>query len=226
LVKTRIKNPASPAPKRRGGINQASYFGEVCFMTTCKDIADDICVMAVSNDGGGLDRIKKASRRLRWFCTLLMILLPLGTAHFWMFPQSMPSLGHRLPVPITPDVPSSSLFLGFLVSMVSVCVGVWALSRLRKLFALYEKGMIFHHENIKCLRGLGRAIIAWVIAAFVSYPLLSVILTYHRPQGQRLLSVGLSSSDIASLLAGCAVLVIAWVMEQGRHLQEEQALIV
>ena len=51
-------------------------------------------------------------------------------------------------------------------------------------------------------------------------------LTMHNPPGHHIVRVGLSSDNIIVLLIGIVVVLIAWVMEEGRKLQEEQRLTV
>jgi len=56
--------------------------------------------------------------------------------------------------------------------------------------------------------------------------LLSVILTMGKPPGQRLLVVGLDSGDFTGVFVGVVVLIISWVMDEGRKIEEDQALII
>ena len=52
--------------------------------------------------------------------------------------------------------------------------------------------------------------------------LLSVALTLHNPPGQRIFTLDIGSPDLTALLLGNILAVIAWVMEEGRKLQEDQ----
>lgn len=48
----------------------------------------------------------------------------------------------------------------------------------------------------------------------------------HPPPGQRYFSLEFGSADLTALLIGGVLAVIAWVMEEGRKLQEEQDLTI
>jgi len=148
------------------------------------------------------ERIQKASRRLRLACTLAMAGLPVVVALVWVYMNSLPWMKSRLPAEVMGDIPSFSLWLGFLVTMIPTGVAIYGLDKLRRLFGLYERGLIFGQENVACFRGLGRTIIAWVIAEFLCDVLLSTIVTLHHPPGQRILAVGLSSNEVGGLFAG------------------------
>lgn len=174
----------------------------------------------------GIERIKKASRRLRLFCTLLLWLTPVAVAINWVFIEDMPLTQMNLPVPVNPDHPGWVFVLGFLVSMIPAGTAMYAFQKMRNLFGLYAQGIIFGARNVQCYRGLGWAAIYWVIAEFLSRPLHGIVLTWNNPPGQGLLVLSLDSNMIVGLFAGLAALTIAWVMDEGRKIDEEQALIV
>ena len=91
-----------------------------------------------------------------------------------------------------------------------------------RLFRLYEQGQIFRDSNVRCFRNLSRVLIWWFAAGIVQKSLLSIALTLHNPPGQRIITVELGSPDLTALLLGAILAVIAWVMEEGRKLQEDQ----
>jgi hypothetical protein len=95
-----------------------------------------------------------------------------------------------------------------------------------RLFGLYARGMIFTSGNVACYRKLGHVILWSMAASIVHSSLMTVVLTLDNPPGQRMISFGISSSEIARLLIGMTVLLVSWIMEVGREIQEEQQLTV
>jgi hypothetical protein len=79
---------------------------------------------------------------------------------------------------------------------------------------------------VQCYRRLGYILIAEAIANPIHGALLSIALTLHNLPGQRMLSIGLSSRDLTGAIMGGIVLVISWVMDEGRKLEEEQTLTI
>ena len=91
-----------------------------------------------------------------------------------------------------------------------------------KLFHLYENLEIFSNRNVVCLRNLGRILILWVIAQLIYVPLISIVVTFQNPPGERSIAVSLGSADLTALIVGVTLLIISWVMDEGRRLEEEQ----
>lgn len=174
----------------------------------------------------GTMRIQTASRRLRVLCTILMAATPVAIAFSWRFINQMPVSQLNLPVVPNPEHPGVVYFLGFLVSMIPGGVAMYALYQLRALFGLYAEGIIFTLANVRRYRRMGWAAIAYAAASFLSQPLHGLVLSWYNPPGQRLLVLSLNSNVVATIFVGAAVLTIAWVMEEGRRIDEEQALIV
>jgi hypothetical protein len=132
-------------------------------------------------------------------------------------------LTKELPVKITQALPFSTLLLAFIVSMIPGSVAVYAVFNLRKLFGLYEDGVIFSEENVRCFRNLGYALVIWVASILIFRPLSSIVLTLNNTVGERQLVIGIGSSDLTTLLTGLVVVLISWVMNEASKLEDEQA---
>lgn len=174
------------------------------------------------------ERIQIASRRCRIACTVLIFCMPAAAALFWCFFNELYPRVPGIPLPVRVDHAISALsrFLAFLAQTPPICLVMYQLVILRRLFTFYEKGKIFGAENVECYRKLGWMLIIWVGCEVVSNSLLSIALTLDNPPGQRLLTLGVSSGELASLFTGLVVLVISWVMDEGRKIVEEQSLFV
>jgi hypothetical protein len=116
-----------------------------------------------------------------------------------------------------------SLSLAFLASLLPVSVAVYGLGTLRSLFKLYENGIMFSSDNVRYFHRLGYVCIAWVIANAVFTTLISAIITFGNPPGERAIVAQFGTSDMANLIIGAIVLLISWVMDEGRKLEDEQA---
>jgi uncharacterized membrane-anchored protein len=112
--------------------------------------------------------------------------------------------------------------MGFLVTMMPAAVAISGAYYLMRLFHLYEQGQIFRPSNVQCFKKLSRVLIWWFAVGIIHRSLLSVALTLHNPPGQRIFTLGIGSPDLTALLLGGILAVIAWVMEEGRKLQEDQ----
>jgi len=106
-------------------------------------------------------------------------------------------------------IPTSLLILGFF-RVGFLFTGAFVLNRLFRFFA---SASFFTATNTTCIKWLGYLVISdWVVAKF-----LHVI-------GSRALTIGFD--DFAKLAVGFLVILIAWIMDEGRKIQEEQELTV
>ena len=91
---------------------------------------------------------------------------------------------------------------------------VWLLYR---LFGLYSRGVMFGEANVRYIKALGY----WMIGAWViSMPI--QLLQYLQDTERLFFKFNLNGY----FFGGVLVLLLAWIMEEGRKLQEEQSLTV
>jgi hypothetical protein len=173
-------------------------------------------------------RLMAVSRKIRLTCKWLIFCLPVLCALYWTFFNRIYHMGPLppLPVRVDHDLPGLTRFLAFVVDLIPMGVIIYGLGKLEGLFGLYEKGRIFTAQNVAYFRSLGRTLIVWVGFDVVRNSLLSMVLTLDNPPGQRVITVGLGSADFTAIFVGIVVLIISWVMDEGRKIQEDQALIV
>ncbi len=174
-------------------------------------------------------RIINVSSKLRKICIGLIFCLPILSVLFWVdFNRLYAMMGQMIPLPVRLDheLTVRTRFFAFLTNMPPLGVSIYGLLKLKELFRLYEKGFIFTKENVDCFRSFGRTLIVWVACDVASNTLLSIALTIDNPPGRRVIAVGLNSGEFAGMFVGAVVLIISWVMDEGRKIQEEQALII
>ncbi len=175
-----------------------------------------------------LNRIQRVSRIMRVCCTITAFAIPVVLATMWAtfsaWAPTHPEFVHIRP--LADPMPVPSLLLGFAISLIPGGISILAFWRLRALFGLYEQGQIFTAGSIRSLRGFAIAIILFAIAKPLANALLSMALTLSNPPGQKMLAISVGSSDLTTAFIGCVFLIIAWTMDEGRELAEEQAQIV
>lgn len=175
-----------------------------------------------------VDRIRKASRRFRRLFAVAFFLLPLVVGLEWLTITHLPAtmVEHLLPVGVRGELTPLVRLGAFLVSLLPVGVLMAACRTLARLFTLYEQGRIFGPENVACFRRLGVLLFWWVGVGLVYDPLISLVITAANPPGQHVIAVGFSGLDLTALVTGGILSVLAWVMDLGRAIQEDQELTV
>jgi hypothetical protein len=172
-----------------------------------------------------LYRIETVSRIVRFVilgflvCTIgFLLLLPLWSAKAWS-ETSFERLGLQVVVDVL------------------LCVWYW---KLAGLFHFYERGLIFASETIQRIKLLGvLCVINWLLLTcrhlLLPAPAMlpAIPASPHVTVGPpfQVLSLGFFSFSIYGinlglLLAGLIIVIIAWIMDEGRKIQEEQELTV
>lgn len=173
-------------------------------------------------------KIRRVSRRFKRLCTALLWLIPLSLAAYWLFFNQLPEevVRESFAASVSRTQPPYIRCLAFLAGMIPAGALMYAVSGLRRLFGLYMQGRIFTGDNVRCFRRIGYALIWWAGASFVHIPLSSVIMSLENGPGKRMLTVALSSDQAINLLLGGVVLLVSWVMDEGRKLEEDRALTI
>lgn len=154
------------------------------------------------------------------------------TIGFWIFynhlpdsliTMSMKSLGDfSLPEELT----LIQRLLGLLISLVPLAIQMVALVTLLRLLRLYRDGSVFSGAHVACFKRLGQSLVAYACVGIVQKTAIVLVMTMNNPPGKRMLTLGISSDDITLFVVGAIVLMISWVMDEGRKLTEEQTLTV
>jgi hypothetical protein len=145
---------------------------------------------------------------------LLSICLPLGIYEFFGFLFGW----HRF---LSPDIYRVVVLQKVFASAKEMPLGVfwlWVVQQglaffagfiLLRLFWLYSKGVIFSEKNITCIRVQGYCLI---ISNFIDLEMQQFIRD--------------SSVSLSPIILGLLIIFIAWIMDEGRKIQEEQELTV
>jgi len=144
--------------------------------------------------------------------------------------------------PLTPAIPFNQSKWHWFVSILYQLVTAFWFWKLGRLFRFYEQGFIFAPATIRCIKLLGVVcIIGWAlgtVSSFLAHQNVSPVLA-NPPPGAKVVSVsshvhymGFFSFDFGTgvnfgpFVIGIIIVLIAWIMEEGRKIQEEQELTV
>jgi hypothetical protein len=168
-----------------------------------------------------MNRIRIVSRIAKYVC-FVFLAFSVGF-NLWGFIWSAPS---------TDNVGSI-----LLLTTLQIVMWIWYW-KLTRLFHFYERGLIFAAETIRCIKTLGLLyVIGWALTAVLR------LLPKHAPPPTILSShitltathsfhMGFFSFDFGTgidfggLLTAITIILVAWIMDEGRKIQEEQELTV
>ncbi len=177
-----------------------------------------------------LSRIKKFSKFFHLLISFLILVIPLYYILFWGFINHIPKTLitiNSLPVSLTPNEISVKIrIIGFLASLLPFSALTYGLSNLKKLFSFYQEGIVFSFEHVSLFKNIAKALFMWVVLSIVYESIKSVLYSLGNPPGEGVLEISLSSPEISMLMVSGIVLVISWVMEEGRKVTEEAELTI
>lgn len=172
-----------------------------------------------------LQRIRYVSRFFRWVCCAAFgLFIGVGTLAIFM-PDIVGHKGsHSFTISSEPSILLSEFKpetrwlypIMWLVFVAFVCRGVWFFYR---LFSNLEKGQIFCPDNVRCIRCIG----FWLVLM----PLLQVGYEISKLNWANVAPGMIDVSPVFDgFFKGFFVIFVAWIMDEGRKLQEEQELTV
>lgn len=100
----------------------------------------------------------------------------------------------------------------------ALAAGLW---HLRALFRAYGRQEYFSPRGAMHLKRVGQFVAVWVVLGVLCQPLLSVWVTMLRPAGERMISMGFSSSDAVALFLACSIAIIAKILERAGAIHAE-----
>jgi hypothetical protein len=112
------------------------------------------------------------------------------------------------------------------IAWIGVVLGSVVLLKLNfhliKLFGLYADGKLFNSENVYHIRQIGITVLLfpalWVLGAIVPGFLPAEAVARD--------AVGSGHDPYTELIVGAIIIVLAWIMDVGRELREEQDLVI
>lgn len=159
--------------------------------------------------------------------------MPLLEAFIWVSFSSIQDdiLPHGVAVygaMIQGDITSSMKVLGFSVSFFtkSIC-SILALYFLMRLFSLYAQGLIFTALNVRRIRQIGFVLLAKPVLDLLYQALMGLVLTMNNGVTSAYnIPIIFDGSHITGILTALVILLVSWVMEEGRKLKEQEELTI
>jgi len=177
-----------------------------------------------------MHNIQKQSRRVRLFLQCLLPVIPAAIIYFWMTVQTpFDILSAAGIVELSLDIESltqtplsnTTRLLALFTSLLLYGIVLYALTILIRLFRNYENGEIFSLENATYYQKLGYCLFYWVAAGLVYGGVMSVVLSFNNPPGDRILMLSFEGLDLLTLVLGLIVIIISWVMREGYKIADE-----
>jgi hypothetical protein len=180
-----------------------------------------------------LQKVKKYSASLRNLFGFFFVLSILGWLARMRLAWSGPKPGERDVVEIahlvfTGDpVPTDVRILAYVYFTLVLAISLKIFFHLIRLFALYAEGKIFSAANVHQIRQVGYTVlispVLWLLSLFIPLFVATDGVSITTSPSAGLLNIG---GVFNQVILGTILIVIAWIMDVGRELREEQDLVV
>ncbi|CAV27416.1 Conserved hypothetical protein [Vibrio atlanticus] len=184
-----------------------------------------------------MSKIQKQSRRVRMLLQSFLALTPIMVCYFWLTVQTpydfLSEMGiiqfsiemdYFITSPLTVSpLTTTTRIIAMFTSLAMSSILMYALTVLIRLFRNYERGEIFSLENAMSYQKLGYSLFYWVLGSVIYGSLMSVILSFNNPPGDRIFEISFVGMDFLTLILGIIILIISWVMKEGYILADEHS---
>jgi hypothetical protein len=120
----------------------------------------------------------------------------------------------------------TSRILGFLCEGISIAILVIGFWLFIQLMAQFKKGSIFSIGVSELLSKLAKVIFWFALYVPVQRTILTLIMTFQNPPGQRIFMTSITLNDIFIFAASWFFMILTSLMYEGHKLQEDQDLTV
>lgn len=168
-------------------------------------------------------KTRSLSKALYWICTVLMIAAPLSLAvsmlWFWLTGQDLLGLYAQFDIIDPPALWTISLVT--LIGLFFCALYASLLSQARQLFQLYTEGRALTFKSANALRRIGQYLLSIALLRLVTHPVLTLLLTSGNPEGQRQISIAITSTDIGFLIAAGLLTLVGSAMTEAAENAED-----
>lgn len=174
-------------------------------------------------------RVQRTSHIVRMLLQVIFFAAPLLVTWFWLTDPS--SWQHLLDMQLFQgaklsfeQLSISQKLIGFTLSLVPLVTAMFLLKQLINLFRFYEAGHFFTAETVRCIKLVAVIALLWELGR----PFYNALGIWVMTQQQYSLAAAwqFDVTDIRGIVVALLLYTIAWVMQEGVKLQQEQDLTV
>ena len=167
--------------------------------------------------------IKRVSRIISWGCIAIMIMVPLVALYLlWSIDLFESFTKHAISLPIHwHTITKWQWYVLWLLTVLYLSFGVLGLYFLHRAFANFADGELFNLVNSRYIRVFSILLVVQAIARPLLFTLSSVLLSLNHPEGEKILSVSIGSSELMNIALAMILIVISELLVKANKLQNE-----
>lgn len=173
------------------------------------------------------DRTRTICHVLYYFSVLSLFCVPLLLLGVWFYADQLVAGNGLIPDSVIQHpLPASTKCFVVLLTAIMISPAYWGLFSLRRFLAACCGEDYLTLQNSRYLKRFAFGLIGSALLSPITGAVLSVLLTLHRPPGQKMLAINVSSNQIILIAVGGLLFVLANLLKRASLIAEENAQIV
>ena len=169
-------------------------------------------------------RLATLSQVTRIAALVTAVALPLGSVGYWGFaPAEALANAAAIPTAWLAEFGVGQRVLAIVLALLAVLPLSWGLWRLATALYLFRQGRPFALAAATGMRDFAIGVFVCTLLKLVSGALLSAVLSWNAPAGQKQLAVSVSSDMLLMLLVGAVLTLVGWALAEAAAIAEENA---
>ena len=182
-------------------------------------------------EGAALERLSSRARWLAVVPLVAIVLFAIGLIAVWVSEDiRMSAFAHALGMRGTSLQPEAVAYPQAiwpnLTRTVPILVFAATMIFLFQLFRRLAAGHVLDARNARLVSRAGLGFVAFAVTAIVSNTVTTLLLSFYNLPGERVLSIGLTASDIGAFAAGFALWGLGSVLGEAARVADDHASIV
>lgn len=178
---------------------------------------------AVSDDARR-KRIAALSQVTRVAALVIAAALPIaGLAYWGLAPAETLAGAAMLPTAWLAEFGLGQRLLTTALALLPVLPLSWGLLRLATALAAFRQGRPFGLAAATGMRDFAIGVFVCTLLKLVSGALMSVVMSWNAPSGQKQLAISVSSDMLLMLLVGAVLTLVGWALAEAAAIAEENA---
>ncbi len=124
------------------------------------------------------------------------------------------------------NMPFNHRLMGLLVDFVAILIIYAGIMAFYDLMKKFQSGELFSENIITLLNKISRLVLFWTIYNPVRGMLLSIITTFHKGPGNRIIKIEFGTPDIINVFIFISLMIITLLIQESNKLKNEQDLTI
>ncbi|MEO9516365.1 MAG: hypothetical protein ABJH45_26635 [Paracoccaceae bacterium] len=175
-----------------------------------------------------LNRVEKWAQVLEWVTAISLIVIPvLVVVGLFQTPITPAALDTALENHVVPSSTTPlQLYLAIGIMLIPLIILMFTLNFMRELFGNYRKSEILTEHCAFLIQRIGQGFLLVAVVRLLMSPMLSGLLSFSNPPGERSISFNLNGEMYFFAVSGGLILMIGWAMREASEVASENKAFV